>query len=393
MGIEAGARLGTFRRPTDQPLARRPRDRGEQAAFGGTGHDGRRIDCAPTIAAAQESSAPVGAEPRRRKRVVLLVLVNVLVFSAGFLIAEVAFRLFWNPRYWIHTGRLLVGSGQTEGGKKWWPSTTYKVDGSEFRTEFHTNARGYRARPEPITAAHPYRIALVGDSFTEAMQVRYRDSFCARLERLLNQDAPARPKVCINYGISATDLFDYWHRIVHDVLTDDPPDALVLCVYPGNDFQPTPPADGFEADGRPLRDYFRKPGFVKHLIAWINLHSEFGFFLQRALLSWDAKSHRPDPRLKNWWTDPRIAANLEDEPAVKRYRSLFRAIDEECRRRGTKLGILVVGPVANYAAKDGRSPLASILRGGRSISPSSTLRSGPAPVATGPRWSSPSTAI
>ena len=46
---------------------------------------------------------------------------------------------------------------------------------------------------------------------------------------------------------------------------------------------------------------------------------------------------------------------------MRRYRSLFRAIDDECRRRGTKLCILVVGPVANYAAKDGQSPLARIL--------------------------------
>ncbi len=145
------------------------------------------------------------------------------------------------------------------------------------------------------------------------------------------------------------------------MLTDDPPDALVLCIFPGNDFQPTPPADGFDADGRPLREYFRKPGWGKHLVAWINLHSKFGFFLQRSLLSWDAKSLRPDPRLKNWWTDPQIAAKLEDEPAVRRYRSLFRAIDDECRRRGTKLCILVVGPVKNYAAKDGQSPLGRIL--------------------------------
>ena len=75
--------------------------------------------------------------------------------------------------------RLLVGSGQTEVGKKWWPSTTYAVDGSEFRTEFRTDASGYRARPEPFTADHPYRIAFVGDSFTEAMQVPYDASFCA----------------------------------------------------------------------------------------------------------------------------------------------------------------------------------------------------------------------
>lgn len=309
----------------------------------------------------KEMPATTGTKRPRRRRAAFLVLVNLVVFSAGFLVAEVAFRLFWSPRYWIHTGRLAVGSGQTEAGKKWWPDTTYRVDGSEFRTVFRTNAMGYRARSEPAPAGHPYRIAMVGDSFTEAMQVPYESAFCARIERLLNRDAAARPKVCVNYGVSATDLFDYWHRIVHDVLAVDPPDALVLCIYPGNDFQPTPPAEGFDADGRPLRDYFRRPGWVKHAIAWINLHSEFGFFLQRSLLSVNAAATKPDPRLKNWWTDPKIAARLEDEPALGRYRALFRAIEDECRRRGTKLGILVVGPVANYSAKDGQSPLARIL--------------------------------
>ena len=130
------------------------------------------------------------------------------------------------------------------------------------------------------------------------------------------------------------------------MLTDDPPDALVLCIYPGNDFQPTPPADGFDADGRPLREYFRKPGWGKHLVAWINLHSKFGFFLQRALLSWDAKSLAARPAAEELVDR---SANRRERSRMsrpsRRYRSLFRAIDEECRRRGTKLCILVVGPV------------------------------------------------
>src|SRR5579885_2413939 len=152
--------------------------------------------------------ALAGAKLSRRKRVAFFLLANLLLLPAYYLVAEVAFRLFWSPRYWIHTDRLMVGSGQTEVGKKWWPSTTYRVDGSEFRTVFRTNALGYRGRPEPFSADHPYRIAFVGDSFTEAMQVPYEASFCARLEGLMNRDARARAKVCINYGISATDLFD-----------------------------------------------------------------------------------------------------------------------------------------------------------------------------------------
>jgi len=296
-----------------------------------------------------------------RRRVAYLALIYLAAISACFLLAEIGFRLFWNPRYWIHTGRLLVGSGQTEAGKKWWPDTTYSVDSSEFRVEFRTNALGYRARPEPGRAPHPYRIAFVGDSFTEGMQVAYEATFCARLERLLNQDDRARPSVCENDGVSATDLLDYWHRIVHDVLPGDPPDALVLCIYPGNDFQCVFPDDAFDAEERSLRDYFTKPGWTQHVIAWVNLHSKFGSYAQRALLSIGSRpSLRPSQGPKNWWTDPEVAARAAGEPALRRSRSLFLAIDE-CRRHGTKLCILVVGPVANYVAKNGASPLAHIL--------------------------------
>ena len=57
--------------------------------------------------------------------------------------------------------------------------------------------------------------------------------------------------VCENYGVAATDLFEYWHRITHDVLRPAPPDALVLCIFPGNDFTGELPDNGFDADGRP----------------------------------------------------------------------------------------------------------------------------------------------
>ena len=112
---------------------------------------------------------------------------------------------------------------------------------------------------------------------------------------------------------------------------------------------------------RPLRDYFRKPGWIRHAIAWINLHSKFGFFLQRALLSWNPGASRSVRGPKNWWSNPEVAAQAENATAFRRCRSLFQAIDEECRQHGTKLCILVVGPVANYRSKDGQSPLARIL--------------------------------
>jgi hypothetical protein len=289
-------------------------------------------------------------------------MASALSFAISFAAAEIAFRWLWNPKYWVHTNQLLVGSGQTEAGKKWWPDTTYLVDSSEFRLELRTNARGYRARPDVVPAGNPCRIAFVGDSFTEAMQVPYETTFCSQLERLLNERAGSGRFVCENYGVSATDLPDYWHRIVHDVLTDKPPDGLVLCIYPGNDFLCTFPDDAFDSEDRPLRDYFTKPTPTQHLIAWVNLHSKFGCYVQRALLSIGSHAMPPGSQgPKKWWTDPALAQSAADRPALGRSRSLFEAIDQECRRHGTKLCVLVVGPVANYVEKNGESPLARIL--------------------------------
>src|SRR5262245_5795369 len=85
--------------------------------------------------------------PSWKKRLAFMAGIYFTILSGCFLLAEIGFRLFWNPKYWIHTGRLIVGSGQTEAGKKWWPETDYSVESSEFQTEFGTNAAGYRARP------------------------------------------------------------------------------------------------------------------------------------------------------------------------------------------------------------------------------------------------------
>jgi hypothetical protein len=297
-----------------------------------------------------------------RRRLVYMTAIYVAAFTICFLAAEMGFRMFWNPKYWIHTDRLLVGSGQTEAGKKWWPNTNYLVESNEFHTEFRTNAKGYRARPAPPPARDAYRIAFVGDSFTEGMQVGYESTFCARLEKLLEPSEGSRALVCENVGVSATDLLDYWHRIHHDVLASDPPEMIVLCIYPGNDFQGALPDDAFDELDNPLADIYQKPGWIQHMIAWVNLHSKFGCYTQRALLSIGGRQiSRASQAPRNWWADPATAARSAEVPSVRRSRLILSAIDQECRTKGTRLCVLVVGPVAGYAAVNGESPLARII--------------------------------
>ena len=293
-----------------------------------------------------------------------LLLVNLVVFTLAGLLAEAGVRWLWVPRFWVHCDGWLFGSGQDRAGKKWWPSTSYVNEGREFHVRFRTNALGYRVGPNPPRKANPYRVAFVGDSFTEAAQVDYEACFVARLEQGLAAALPGREVVCENYGVAGTGPFDYWHRIIHDVFRPGtaPPDAVVLCLFPGNDFYDPCPADGFDPDGRPRREYFREPGWATHALTWMNLKSKLAYLAVRSARNAAARAapmQYEGPWL--WWADPALAASAPDAPAIRRTRALLRAIAGECDQRGSRLVIFVVGPAVSYAEKDGRSPLGQIL--------------------------------
>ena len=64
---------------------------------------------------------------------------------------------------------------------------------------------------------------------------------------------------------------------------------------------------------------------------------------------------------KNWWADPASGGPVGRRAGGAAVAVDSGAIDEECREKGTRLCVLVVGPVANYAAVNGESPLARII--------------------------------
>jgi hypothetical protein len=297
------------------------------------------------------------------KKLAVLAMINLSVLAITALVGEVGFLLFWQPNYRIRCERWWVGSGMTQAGRKYWPDSTYTIESREFNNRFRTNSKGYRLRPEPTRTEDPYRIAFVGDSFTEGMQVEYDKTFCALIERGLSKEWRGREVVCENYGIAATGLFEYWHRISHDVFRPHAPACLVLCIYPGNDFTGEFPADGFTADGSPRRSYYTNPTWARHLLTWLNLNSQFARYLQERIHRAWKRLEPPDEAPKLWWTDPEVAASAGDRPVVRRSRALLHAIDEECRRHGTRLCVLVVGPVTTYPSYRGQSPLALILAG------------------------------
>lgn len=113
----------------------------------------------------------------------------------------------------------------------WMPNPT-----DEFHVLVRFNNFGFHA---PIYAlekpADVFRIVIVGDSFPQAMQVRYEDAFPQRLQELLNQRL-GRPVEIINLSIDAygTDRELLLYAMVGWQFQ---PDLVLLSVYTGNDIQ------------------------------------------------------------------------------------------------------------------------------------------------------------
>lgn len=99
------------------------------------------------------------------------------------------------------------------------------------------NSFGFRDRERQV--ANPpgtFRIAVLGDSFTEARQVALEDAFYSVLERELNRHAElaADSIEVLNFGVSGYGTSQQLLTLQHRVWDFDP-DAVLLAFYTGND--------------------------------------------------------------------------------------------------------------------------------------------------------------
>src|ERR1700720_3437672 len=102
---------------------------------------------------------------------------------AAFAIAEIAVRVFNLAPVQFYTYDPYVGWKLKPGASGW--------QSSEGRAWIAVNRDGFRG-PE-YSFAKPrdtLRIAVLGDSFTEAQQVAFEDSFCAVAQRDLQAQCP-----------------------------------------------------------------------------------------------------------------------------------------------------------------------------------------------------------
>jgi hypothetical protein len=110
---------------------------------------------------------------------------------------------------------------------------------AEGRAWLQINSEGLRDRERPRTKpVGSFRIALLGDSYTEARQVPLEATFGAVIEERLGVCGSLRnrPVEAINFGVSGYGTTQELLTLEHHAL-DYQPDLVVLAFVPGNDLR------------------------------------------------------------------------------------------------------------------------------------------------------------
>ncbi len=161
----------------------------------------------------------------RRIKLVLLcasMLVGAALFEVAFRAANLDFNL--SPNWKYHP---VLGWSQV-------PSATYDIVLEDRRVQVSFNSAGFRdieheeAKPPGVK-----RIVVIGDSFSEAVQVNLDETFHRRLEGLLNQEEPGRWEV-INLGVGDFGTAQAVIALNEYGLAFDP-DVVIHQIFPLND--------------------------------------------------------------------------------------------------------------------------------------------------------------
>lgn len=161
--------------------------------------------------------------------------------------------------------------------------------------------------PEPeralIKPEGTYRIAVLGDSFVEALQVERKENFCYLLEEYLNEKNPGKHFEVMNFGVAGYSLGQMYLRLKNLALQFNP-DMVILAVRGDTTFvlRPSPAIDligarpsffldgnnGLIVDYTVHKEWLRtKAGRRMQLTGWLREHSRiwgvFSVAVQQAL--------------------------------------------------------------------------------------------------------------
>jgi lysophospholipase L1-like esterase len=150
--------------------------------------------------------------------------------AVALILSEFALRLlgYSNPVLWTYDD--VLGSRLYPGAEGW-----FRSEGEAY---IKISGAGLRDREHAVTKPpNTLRIAVLGDSMSEALQVPEEKAFWSVLERQLKSCIAAGKQIeVINFGVSgygtAQELLTYSHRAAQYS-----PDVTILAFYAGNDIR------------------------------------------------------------------------------------------------------------------------------------------------------------
>ncbi len=187
-----------------------------------------------TTTPTQTPTPTPGRLGRAARKLLALVLGTLIAIALG----EGLFRVAGFGRAVFHRPDGTYGMVLIPGAKGW-----YRQEG---RSYVDVNSAGFRdIEHARLKAPNTLRIAVVGDSFTEAMQVPLRDTFWSVAARELQkcECADGQNVEVLSFGVSgystASELLVLQNRV-----WDWSPDVVVLAFLSGNDVADNHPALG-----------------------------------------------------------------------------------------------------------------------------------------------------
>ncbi len=166
--------------------------------------------------------------------------------AAGILLIEIGLRAAGLSYPYFYVPDPILGYAHQPGAEGWWRkegAAYVRISRAGFRDREHT-----REKPKGV-----FRIAVLGDSFTEALQVPIEQTYWAIAEGKL-KDCPSldhRGVEVLNFGVSGYGTAQEWLMLQHKVW-DYAPDLIVLAFFTGNDIRDNSPA----LAGDSMRPYF-----------------------------------------------------------------------------------------------------------------------------------------
>lgn len=180
-----------------------------------------------------------GLTPPRIRRLLQLVGRNALLFIAGLALIAIAgeayFRLL---RPWPFTSKEPAFRFVPEVGLIRQPNAEVRhTNFLDFWTVSRTNSLGFvdREPPSHACAAESCHIAIIGDSFVDAMHIPIADKFQVRLEQLAGRAVPHLDVTTSAFGISGTGQIN--QLPFYDEFARPLRPKLVVLVFVPNDFQ------------------------------------------------------------------------------------------------------------------------------------------------------------